>query len=109
MSVSRGASWDLPLSSLLLGPPPLTHCPPQQCHAGCVAGGLVTLLLDLAIDIPSLPMTSCTCFVVATLALVPVMGVCPSGLLGILWWLGVLAHQSGWDRLYSVPPTRSFV
>lgn len=108
VSVSRGASRALPLI-VAVGPPPLPHCPPQQSHACSVAGGLVTLLLDMAVDIPRLPHDFMYLFF-ATLAPFPAMGVCPSGLLGNpLVVGGLLAHQSGWGRLHPLSPTGSSV
>lgn len=57
---------------------------------------------------PVSPVTSCAHFV-AALAPVPVrMGRCPSGLPGVLWWLGPLGSQSGWGGLHPTPPNRLF-
>lgn len=57
---------------------------------------------------PVSPMTSCTHFV-ATLALLPMLGGCPSGLPGNpLVVGGLLAHQPARGRLHPTPPNQLF-
>ena len=113
MSVSRSASRDLPLPSLLLGPPPRPHRPPQQSHAcsvaWCPCDPPPWMWPSMS---PVSPMTSCT-HSVATLAPVPILGGvggaggCPSGLPGILRWLGEPPGSPAWLGQAAPPPPTS--